>query len=184
MTLKREGNNLYNSHQLRVEVRKYLERPDDDHTVWVPACNISDEKEDPRFTVLFATNQTLQQLKKCDQLHVEFSQPLIACGVTGNTGKLSVSLIVLSSHDDCKAWTEVFSFLHSVGAHTKVLLGDGGRALTEAYQRASSGCGECQCSAGKRLTNWHHVTREQNSFLRFYYSILVHIFFGGAIGNI
>ena len=182
MTLKREGNNLYDSHQLRLKVREYMERPDDDHTVWVPAYNISDEKEDPRFTVIFATNRTLQQLRKCDQLHVEFSQPLIACGVTGDTGKFSVSLIVLSSHDDCKAWTEVFSFLHSVWVHTKVLLGDGGWVLTEAYQRASVECGECQCSGGKPLTNWHHVNREQNSFLCFYYSVLLHIEFL-AIGD-
>ena len=162
-SLKIPGNNLYNSPQLRLEVREYLKQPDDDHTAWVPVCKISDDEEDPRFTVIFATNETLQRLRKSDQLHVSVSQSLIVCGVSGDIGKLSVCLLVLSSHEDCQAWTEVLSYLHSQGAHLKVVVGEGGKSLGEALQRVRSECGECRAEDGRRLTSWHHVSREHNS---------------------
>ena len=145
--VKRKGNlveHCETTHSLRNKVREYLEKPDSDTEAWVPFCQIDDTDEDDevRMVVIFATNKTLSYLSMADTFHCDATYrltwngyPVFICGVTSLTGKFFGSFAVLSTHEDVKNWKNVFEFVHSYaeGNHFKFFMGDGAKAITRAW---------------------------------------------------
>ena len=150
-----------------MKIAELTSKPEDDDTPWVPYSKIADEDHvEPRFTVIFGTNKTLERLNKSCQFHIDATYkvnwqgyPMFVCGVTGSTGKFFGTMTVLSSHEDTEAWSEVYLFVHSYGAHFDVFMGDGAKAITKAKIEVFSESSDCSCAGGKRLMCWPHVYR-------------------------
>ena len=63
---------IYNTHDLRMKISELLEKPEDDDTPWVPYSKIEDTgNTEPRFTVIFGTNKTLERLNRSVQIHID-----------------------------------------------------------------------------------------------------------------
>ena len=89
------------THNLRNKLKDFLKNPLLDDESWVPLCQIEDEEEgEPRITVIFGTNKTLENLKFSETFHCDATYrltwhryPVFVCGVTNETGKFSPALL-------------------------------------------------------------------------------------------
>ena len=96
--VKKEGNMnkpCNTTHNLRNKLKDFLKNPLLDDESWVPLCQIEDEEEgEPKITVIFGTNKTLENLKFSETFHCDATYrltwhryPVFVCGVTNETGK-------------------------------------------------------------------------------------------------
>ena len=101
-------------------MKDYLDIPDDENESWVPFCQIDDseDSDEVRILVIFATNKILSYLKMSDTFHCDATYrlnwngyPVFICGVTNQTGKFFPTFAVLSSHEDVENWKTVCLFL-------------------------------------------------------------------------
>ena len=91
------------THNLRNKLKDFLKNPLLDNESWVPLCQIEDEEEgEPRITVIFGTNKTLENLKFSETFHCDATYrltwhryPVFVCGVTNETGKFFPCFAVL-----------------------------------------------------------------------------------------
>ena len=158
--------NLCNTHDLRQKIDPHLDVPDDETTAYVPYANIddSDETEETRICVIFATKKTLSLLSQSKNLHLDATYrlnwngfPVMVIGVTSPIGKFHASFSVLSSHEDSDAWSEIYSFVHSLGVHPKNRMADGATSITKAGREVFDSCVECK--EATRNMCWSHVHR-------------------------
>ena len=85
------------------KLKDFLKNPLLDDESWVPLCQIEDEEEgEPRITVIFGTNKTLENLKFSETFHCDATYrltwhryPVFVCGVTNETGKFFPCFAVL-----------------------------------------------------------------------------------------
>ena len=158
--------NLYTTHELRNKAKEYSKQPEDDDEGWIPFCKIEDESLDKetRFLIIFTTNNLLKRIHQSKQLHVDATYrlnfqgfPVFVVGVSSATGRFYGTMTVLSSHEDSRAWTELYQFIHDQGAHFQYFMADGAKAITSAQHAVFSQCD--QCSQGQRLMCYPHVHR-------------------------
>ena len=149
--IKRKGNLVEHCDttlSLRNKLKDYLDIPDDENESWVPFCQIDDseDSDEVRILVIFATNKILSYLKMSDTFHCDATYrlnwngyPVFICGVTNQTGKFFPTFAVLSSHEDVENWKTVFQFVHSYagGSHFKFFMGDGAKAITRAWSEVT-----------------------------------------------
>ena len=135
------------THNLRNKLKDFLKNPLLDNESWVPLCQIEDEEEgEPRITVIFGTNKTLENLKFSETFHCDATYrltwhryPVFVCGVTNETGKFFPCFAVLSSNEDSLSWQNVFEFVHSYngGTHFQYFMGDGAKSITKAWSEVT-----------------------------------------------
>ena len=87
---------------------------------WVPKINLSNPKQFKESNIL-------------EDLQTNYS-----------VGKCYGSFTVLSSHEDSQAWTEIFSFIHSLNIHPKFRMSDGALSITKAGKEVFGSCELCK----------------------------------------
>ena len=53
-------------------------------------------------------------------------------GTSSLTGKFFASCVVLSSHEDTRAWSEIYQYVHDLGVKPAYHMGDGAKAISKA----------------------------------------------------
>ena len=158
---------IENTHELRNKLKEFEDVPDDEHEGYVSYHNIEDDVTDPddtRIIAIFTTKNLQERMKKSEILHVDATYrlcwqkyPILICGVTSNTGKFFGTMVVLSSHEDSRTWSEVYKYIHSLNIHPKFRMADGSKAITRGGHEAFLDCEECKDSV--RLMCWSHTYR-------------------------
>ena len=131
---------ILTTHDLRRKIAQHIEKPESEVSPYIPYHMIEDEDdEDTRLIVIFATDKILSYLKTGRQVHVDATYrltwqgyPVLICGVTSETGKFFGCMSVLSSHEDTRAWNQIFTFIHEMDNHFKFRMGDGASEITKA----------------------------------------------------
>jgi hypothetical protein len=70
------------------------------------------------------------------------------------TGKFFASCVVLSSHEDALAWSEIYQYVHDLGVKPSYHMGDGAKAISKAGRDVFGDLERCH-----RLMCWSHVHR-------------------------
>ena len=154
---------LHNTHELRQKIAEYTNEPTNNIESYVAYSNIQDDvdsNEDIRVVIIFTTKRILSFLSKQDNVHLDATYrlnwnnfPVMICGVTNATGLFYPSLTVLSSHEDSKAWSEIYEFIHNLGIHPARRMADGSLAITKAGEDVFGSCPHCQNSTSINLLN-------------------------------
>lgn len=109
----------------------------------------------------------MKYLKLNNNIHIDCTYrlnwnrfPVCVVGLTNVTGLFFPSMTILTSHEDCRALTEIYSFVHSQGIHPRFRMGDGATAITKAGEEVFGNCSHPDCTNATRLMCWsHHVHR-------------------------
>ena len=156
-----------NTHELRQKIEQFTSVPENDIESYVAYSNIEDESdEEVRFVIIFTTKRILSYLKLNNNIHIDCTYrlnwnrfPVCVVGTTNVTGLFFPSMTILTSHEDARALTEIYSFVHSQGIHPRFRMGDGAPAITKAGEDVFGKCTHPDCSHATRLMCWSHVHR-------------------------
>ena len=136
--------------QMRELVTEHIDEPEDPHEAFIPYYEIHDgDSENLRFSIIFSSTNCLARLHTyiqyfkgclftvCSRLKSDnviccdatyrlnwLNYPVFVVGVASPTGKIRISLVVLSSHEDYLAQMTILKFVKSLGVVPKFLMGE------------------------------------------------------------
>ena len=63
---------------------------------------------------------------------------LFVSGTSSPTGRFFASCVILSSHEDTPAWSQIYQYLYDLGVKPAYHMGDGAKALSKAGREVFS----------------------------------------------
>ena len=82
------------------------------------------------------------------------TRTLFVSGTSASTGRFFAACVILSSHEDTPAWSQIYQYLYDLGVKPAYHMGDGAKALSKAGREVFSDLDRCH-----RLMCWSHVYR-------------------------
>jgi len=154
--------NILNTFQLRQKISECVDIPESEVKGYIPYWEIIDEneKEEPRFCVVFSTVKNQRKLNSSRILQSDATYrinwmgfPMIVIGTSSSTGKFSALSAVIASNEDTEGWSSIYRYVESLDIAPKYHLADGAKAITKAIDNVF-GLENCT-----RLMCWPHVYR-------------------------
>ena len=150
---------VFTSQELRRIAELHTAIPEDENEGYVADYFVDDDEdiEEVRFGII-VTTKYLQRNRLVDEglLQVDATYrinwqgfPLFAFGSSSSTGSFFGSGVILSSHEDHKAWEFLFQFVKKQNVEPKINLSDGDNAITKGLKFVFSNT--------KRTMCWAHV---------------------------